>query len=83
MTDLRPECKGLFERTHDELIDIKVSLGQIRKAVLGNGNPKDSLASRVTALEATADEQGRGRDRFWKVASVGIAALAVLIACLK
>jgi len=55
-------------------------LDNIGKAVLGNGDTKNSLTSRVTALETTHTNAQQHGDRWWKIASVVIAGVAVLIA---
>ena len=59
---VRPECEELFKH-------IEAKLDAISKAVLGNGNPKDSIASRITRLET-----------FWKL---GVIVLALATLCVS
>ncbi len=47
MSDIRPECEERFINIHDDIQEMKAGISDIRKAVIGNGNPKDSMASRV------------------------------------
>jgi len=49
--DIRAECKVLFKTIHADIKDIKGDAKVIRAAVVGNGNPKSSLSSRITRIE--------------------------------
>ncbi len=58
-------------------------LEAISKAVVGNGDPKDSLVARMERLESSADTMRRCGDRFWKVFGVAVAVASVIVAALK
>ena len=91
---IQPVCGVTFKailRTLDEMrkeqaermAEMRASIDKLYKTVLGNGDPAKSIASRLTRIETQVEENGGARDRFWKVASVIIACVAVLIAWLK
>ena len=63
-----------------QLTDIKTNVAKISTAVLGNGNPKNSLSSRVTALETTSKIIRRSGDRFLKIMTVVASVAAVVVA---
>jgi len=64
-----PECQEIFKNLHDTCTRIEGQTAAIREAVLGNGNPKDSIASRITRLET-----------FWKL---GVIVLALATLCVS
>ena len=67
--EIRPECQSTFDHINEKLDGIS-------RAVVGNGNTKDSIASRVAGLEA-------GRNIGWKAVSAIGVVVAILIAVLK
>lgn len=58
-------------------------LEAISKAVIGNGNPKDSLVARMERIESSAETMRRCGDRFWKVFGLVVAVASVIVAALK
>ena len=91
---IQPVCGVTFKailRTLDEMrkeqaermAEMRASIDNLYKTVLGNGDPSNSMASRLTRAETRIDEGQGATDRFWKVASVIIACVAVAIAWLK
>ncbi len=49
--EMLPECIERWKQGDKDHAAIKEDLAAIRQAVVGNGNPKNSLTSRVMALE--------------------------------
>ena len=80
---MREACHVTFEALLRGVKEIKEDQAKLFKAVLGNGDPSNSISSRLTRVETQVTEGRGARDRFWKAASVGIACVAVLIAWLK
>ena len=88
--NMRPDCAKVFggilkslDATDKQLTIIRANQDKLFTVLLGNGDPAKSIASRLTRIETQVEENGGARDRFWKVASVIIACVAVLIAWLK
>ena len=71
-----PECLerlGNIEAAHK---DIRNDVRALRVAMLGNGTPRDSFASRVAVLEAE-------RKANWQWVTLAVAVGAILVAILK
>ena len=88
--DIHPACAHAFQeivahyaRLNERTESMEQKLDGISRAVVGNGNPHSSLASRVERLESTTEAAGRCRDRFWKVLAVLTAIAAVIVAITK
>lgn len=74
-----PQCRERFEASAQHLGRIETKLDRLCQAVLGNGDPKNSLASRVTRLEATGEAERQTTDRGWKAIAILASVLAVAI----
>jgi len=74
--DIHPACAETFRQIVNKLDDIS-------HAVLGNGRPRDSMVDRLARLEERGMVEKQHGDRYWKIATVAIGALAVLIAALR
>jgi hypothetical protein len=72
-------CAQLTERL--QAVDRR--LEGIARAVVGNGDPHDSLLARVERLESAERIQARSSDRFWKVLAVAASVAAVIVAIVK
>jgi len=55
----------------------------VKKAVLGNGNPRDGLIVRVDRIEMETQGDRRRFARLLAVLGIGIAATAVLVAVIS
>ncbi|HUT60829.1 MAG TPA: hypothetical protein VNA25_23530 [Phycisphaerae bacterium] len=88
--DIHPACAHAFgeivahyARLNERTESMERKLDGISRAVVGNGSPHESLASRVERLEAAAEAAGHCRERFWKVLAVLTAVAAVVVAIVK
>ena len=81
--EIRPECKAVFGALSDDLREVKGNVKAIYRELLGNGDSKKSVTSRLAILETRREEQRQGGDRFWKVFSVLLAAGTFLIVAFK
>ena len=76
---IRPECGHAFQDIALKLgaLDtISSDVADVKKAVLGNGNPHDGLSSRVERLETA-------QKHTWKVIGVCVAITAAIVAILS
>ncbi len=58
---------------------MEAKLDRLCEAVVGDGDPADSLASRVARLEAARQAERQTTDRSWKVLAVIASLLALAI----
>ncbi len=77
--DILPECRQRFDASNQRLARIESKLDRLCEAVVGNGDPADSLASRIVRLEATREAEKQTTDRSWKVIAVIASLLALAI----
>ena len=87
---LLPDCAKIFggimrgqDAIQTNLASVQKNQTKLFEALFGNGDPSRSIASRLTKIETQFAEGRAHGDRFWKVASVVIAIIAVVIACFK
>ena len=74
-----PECIEAFTKSAEWRKNYGKKLDDMHSALVGNGNPRGGLLSRVAELEG----RRQGGDRTWKIIGIGAACVAVLIAILK
>ena len=74
-----PQCRERFQASAQHLSRIEAKLDRLCEAVVGNGDPADSLASRVARLEASREAERQSTDRSWKVIAVLASLLALAI----
>jgi len=77
--DVLPECRERFAASGRRLERIERKLDRLCEAVVGNGDPADSLASRLARLEAAGEAARRTADLSWKIIAVVASLLAVAI----
>lgn len=80
-------CSRAFQQIEGRLGELgkgQENLGDkldgIALAVTGNGNPKESLQSRVERLECSAATVHKCTDRFWRVLAVLASVISVAVA---
>ena len=74
-----PQCEERFDHLHQRLARMEHKLDRLCEAVVGNGDPADSLASRIVRMEATREAERQTTDRSWKVIAVVASLLALAI----
>ena len=77
------EITGHYYALHQATVQLQRDVSAVRKAVVGDGSVRDSLAARVERLEAVADTQQQVGDKFWKIFGVAAAGAAVVVAFIK
>lgn len=77
--EILPECIQRFDASRQHLARIEIKLDRLCEAVLGNGDPAESLASRVARLEASQETERQTADRSWKVIAIIASLLAAVI----
>jgi hypothetical protein len=89
-TQLQPACGRAFQdiavqyaTLAERTAAMDTRLEAISKAVIGNGNPKDSLLARMERVESSAEVTRRAGERFWKVFGLVVAVASVVVAALK
>ena len=74
-----PQCGERFDNIHQRLSRMDGKLDRLCEAVLGNGDPGDSLASRIARIETAGEVRRQTADRSWKVIAVIASLLALAI----
>lgn len=77
--EIRPGCRETFARIDAWQLHNGKKINDMHEALVGNGDMRNSLVTRVADLEG----QARGSTRTWKVLAVGATIVAALAALTK
>ena len=75
-----PECRTVFEKIFEKLDDV-------HRTMLGNGDPRESIAGRLQAVEDAAKAATQAEKRNWSrittVLALVVATVAMIVTALK